>query len=110
VRARVADVDLFVAVSENYARNMQDYLGIPADKMTGARRGVNATGARAQETFGLLLVLRVLTQMRYANWSLSSALSPDLLRAIRDGDDQALDEYSTPERAAMMALAENFGR
>jgi uncharacterized protein (DUF2336 family) len=33
-----------------------------------------------------------------------------LLRAIRDGEEEALDDYSAPERAAMLALAENFGR
>ncbi len=41
VRARVADVDLFIAVSEYYARFMQDYLAIPAHKMRVARLGVN---------------------------------------------------------------------
>ncbi len=41
VRAQVADVDLFIAVSEYYARFMQDYLGIPAAKMRVARLGVN---------------------------------------------------------------------
>lgn len=65
---------------------------------------------RVQVTYEMLAVDRAQTVLRYWNWSLSSALSPDLLRAIRDGDDLALDEYSTPERAAMMALAENFGR
>ena len=65
---------------------------------------------RVQVTYEMLAVDRAQTVLRYWNWSLSSALSPELLRAIRDGDDQALDEYSTPERTAMMALAENFGR
>ncbi|MFA5909736.1 MAG: glycosyltransferase family 4 protein [Vicinamibacterales bacterium] len=41
VRAQVADVDLFIAVSDYYARFMQDYLGIPAHKMRVARLGVN---------------------------------------------------------------------
>ena len=65
---------------------------------------------RVQVTFEMLAVDRAQTVLRYWNWSLSSALSPDLLRAIREGDELALDDYSTPERAAMMALAENFGR
>ncbi|OYX57375.1 MAG: hypothetical protein B7Y86_06625 [Brevundimonas subvibrioides] len=65
---------------------------------------------RVQITFEMLAVDRAQTVLRYWNWSLSSALSPDLLRAIREGDELALDDYSTPERAAMMALAENFGR
>lgn len=65
---------------------------------------------RVQVTYEMLAVDRAQTVLRYWNWSLSSALSPVLLKAIRDGDDQALDQYSAPERAAMMALAENFGR
>lgn len=65
---------------------------------------------RVQITYEMLAVDRAQTVLRYWNWSLSSALSPELLRAIRDGDDLAVDEYSTPERAAMLALADNFGR
>jgi uncharacterized protein (DUF2336 family) len=65
---------------------------------------------RVQVTYEMLAVDRAQTVLRYWNWSLSSALSPALLKAIRDGDDEGLDEYSAPERAAMMALAENFGR
>jgi uncharacterized protein (DUF2336 family) len=65
---------------------------------------------RVQVTYEMLAVDRAQTVLRYWNWSLSSALSPALLKAIREGDDEALDEYSAPERAAMMALAENFGR
>jgi glycosyltransferase involved in cell wall biosynthesis len=41
VRRQVSDVDLFIAVSEYYARYMQDYLAIPAAKMRVARLGVN---------------------------------------------------------------------
>lgn len=41
VRAQVANVDLFIAVSEYYSRYMQEYLGIPAHKMAVARLGVN---------------------------------------------------------------------
>ena len=33
-----------------------------------------------------------------------------LLRAIGGGETGALDEYAVRERAAMMALAEDFGR
>jgi uncharacterized protein (DUF2336 family) len=65
---------------------------------------------RVQVTYEMLAVDRAQTVLRYWNWSLSSALSPALLKAIRDGADEGLDEYSAPERAAMMALAENFGR
>jgi uncharacterized protein (DUF2336 family) len=65
---------------------------------------------RVQVTYEMLAVDRAQTVLRYWNWSLSSAMSPALMKAIRDGDEEALDQYSAPERAAMMALAENFGR
>ncbi len=65
---------------------------------------------RVQITYEMLAVDRAQTVLRYWNWSLSSALTPTLLRAIRDGEDDAIDEYSAPERAAMMVLAEDFGR
>jgi glycosyltransferase involved in cell wall biosynthesis len=41
VRSQVADVDLFIAVSEYYARFMSEYLRIPGDKIRVARLGVN---------------------------------------------------------------------
>ena len=41
VRRQVADVDLFVAVSEYYAGFMQDYLEIPAEKMRVAPLGIS---------------------------------------------------------------------
>lgn len=63
---------------------------------------------RVQVTFEMLAVDRAQTVLRYWNWSLSSAMSASLVRAIREGDLQALDEYSAPERAAMLALAEDF--
>jgi uncharacterized protein (DUF2336 family) len=65
---------------------------------------------RVAITYEMLAVDRAQTVLRYWNWSLSSALTPALLRAIRDGEEDALDDYSAPERAAMLALAENFGR
>jgi uncharacterized protein (DUF2336 family) len=65
---------------------------------------------RVQVTYDMLAVDRAQTVLRYWNWSLSSALTPALLRAIRDGEEDGIDDYSAPERAAMLALAENFGR
>ena len=41
VRRQVADVDLFIAVSDYYARYMRDYLSIPESKMRVGRLGVN---------------------------------------------------------------------
>lgn len=77
---------------------------------TRADGTVHPDWERVQVTYEMLAVDRAQTVLRYWNWSLSSALSPALLKAIRDGDDESLDDYSAPERAAMMALAENFGR
>ena len=71
---------------------------------------VNPIWERVQITYEMLAVDRAQTVLRYWNWSLSSALTPALLRAIRDGEEDVLDDYSAPERAAMLALAENFGR
>ncbi|MFN3816267.1 DUF2336 domain-containing protein [Brevundimonas sp.] len=65
---------------------------------------------RVMITYDMFAVDRAQTVLRYWNWSLSSALTPQLMQAIREGDEEALDEYSAPERAAMLALAENFGR
>ena len=65
---------------------------------------------RVQVTYDMLAVDRAQTVLRYWNWSLSSALTPALLRAIREGEEDEVDDYSAPERAAMLALAENFGR
>lgn len=71
---------------------------------------VHPDWSRVQLTYEMLAVDRAQTVLRYWNWSLSSALTPTLLRAIRDGEDQMIDEYSAPERAAALALADNFGR
>lgn len=77
---------------------------------TGADGLIDPAWERVSVCFEMLAVDRAQTVLRYWNWSLSSALSPALLKAIREGDGESLDEYSAPERAAMLALAENFGR
>ena len=48
------------------------------------------------------------TVLRYWNWSLSSALTPAVLRATRAGDEDAVDEYSAPQCTAMLALSNEF--
>ncbi|MCO8019519.1 DUF2336 domain-containing protein [Brevundimonas diminuta] len=70
----------------------------------------HADWRRVQTIYEMLAVDRAQTVLRYWNWSLSSALTPTLLRAIREGEEALIDEYSAPERAALLALAENFGR
>ncbi len=58
--------------------------------------------------YDMMAVDRAQTVLRYWNWSLSSALTPALIRAIREGDEDAVDEYSAPQRAAMLALAADY--
>jgi uncharacterized protein (DUF2336 family) len=65
---------------------------------------------RVLVTYDMIATDRAQTVLRYWNWALSSALTPALVRAIREGDEESLDEYSVPQRAAMLALAEDFGR
>jgi uncharacterized protein (DUF2336 family) len=65
---------------------------------------------RAIEVYDMIAVDRAQTVLRYWNWSLSSAMTPELVRAIRVGDQQALDEYSAPQRIAMLALSPDFNR
>jgi uncharacterized protein (DUF2336 family) len=65
---------------------------------------------RVMATFDMIAVDRAQTVLRYWNWSLSSALTPALLKAIREGDQAAIDEYSVPQRAAMLALSRDFKR
>jgi len=79
------------------------------------RPEVDGTGNRASSlertllTFDSMAVDRAQTVLRYWNWSLSSAITPALIRAIREGDEDAMDEFSTPQRAAMLALARDYG-
>jgi glycosyltransferase involved in cell wall biosynthesis len=51
VRSQVADVDLFIAVSDYYARFMRDYLRIPDSKMRVATLGVNTKDLAISERF-----------------------------------------------------------
>lgn len=59
---------------------------------------------RVQVTYEMLAVDRAQTVIRYWNWALTSALTPDLIRAIREGEDHLIDEFSAAERAALLAL------
>lgn len=65
---------------------------------------------RVLTTYDMLAVDRAQTVLRYWNWALTSALTPAVLQAIRDGDEAALDEYSTPQKAAMLAFAQDMAR
>ena len=95
--------------------------GLPKDCVRQLWRGMRRSeiddagqpDARLAEvliTYDMIAVDRAQTVLRYWNWALSSALTPQLMRAIRDGDEEAIDEYSVPQRAAMLALSDEFGR
>ena len=75
---------------------------------TGPDGAVHPALDRVLVTYDMLAVDRAQTVLRYWNWSLSSALTPELLRAIRDGDESAVEEYSLPQRAAMLAFSDDF--
>jgi len=77
---------------------------------TGDDGGVNPAYERTMIIYDTLAVDRAQTVLRYWNWSLSSAMTPELLQAIREGDDSVIDEYSLPQRAAMLAFAKELGR
>jgi uncharacterized protein (DUF2336 family) len=95
--------------------------GLPRNAILALWRGLRrpetdeaGTTAPALErlfmTYDMVAVDRAQTVLRYWNWSLSSALTPALMKAIREGDEEALDEYSTPQRAAMLVLGHDLAR
>jgi uncharacterized protein (DUF2336 family) len=59
-------------------------------------------------THDTLAVDRAQTVLRYWNWSLSSAMSPALLRAIQDRDESKVDEMTVPERSALLAFSHDL--
>ncbi len=59
-------------------------------------------------TYDMLAVDRAQTVLRYWNWSLSSALTHVMLRAISSGEDVDLDSLTVPQRAAMLAFAQDL--
>lgn len=77
---------------------------------TDAAGNLNPGLERILTLFDTIAVDRAQTVLRYWNWSLSSALTPALIKAIRDGDEQALDDFSQPQRAAMLALSGDLRR
>ena len=94
--------------------------GLPRSAIRALWRGLKRPEADSQgqilpalertlTIYDIMAVDRAQTVLRYWNWALSSALTPTLVRAIRSGDDDAVDSYSPPQRAAMLALADDFG-
>ena len=66
--------------------------------------------ARVIAIFDMVAVDRAQTVLRYWNWSLSSAMTPALMKAIRNEDDAKLDEFSVPQRTAKLALGADLRR
>jgi uncharacterized protein (DUF2336 family) len=60
---------------------------------------------RALTCFDTTAVDRAQTVLRYWNWSLSSAMTPGLRNAIRQRDESQIDDFSAPQRAAMLAFS-----
>ena len=77
---------------------------------TDASGAVSPTLERVLMVFDMVAVDRAQTVLRYWNWALSSALTPALLRAIREGQEEPVDDYSTPQRAAMLVLSRDLAR
>ncbi|MBV9996079.1 MAG: DUF2336 domain-containing protein [Caulobacteraceae bacterium] len=71
-------------------------------------QATSAAATRMIATYDMIAVDRAQTVLRYWNWSLSSAMSPALIRAIREEDGAPLDELSVPQRTAMLAFADDF--
>ena len=65
---------------------------------------------RMLAAYDTIAVDRAQTVLRYWNWALSSAMTPALAQAIRDDDQTQLDEFSVPQRAAMLAFGAELRR
>jgi uncharacterized protein (DUF2336 family) len=63
---------------------------------------------RVVAIYDMLAVDRAQTVLRYWNWALTSALTPALLRAVREGEELGIDEYSVPQRAALLVLSKEL--
>lgn len=72
--------------------------------------GVSPALERVMVIYDMIAVDRAQTVLRYWNWSMTSTLTPALLRAVREGDEDATGEYSDPKWATMLTLSKDFGR
>jgi uncharacterized protein (DUF2336 family) len=95
--------------------------GLPRAALRTLWKGLNLAETETDEAadpklervlviYDMIAIDRAQTVLRYWNWSLSSALTPALVQAIRDGEEAAMDEYSLPQRAAMLAFSHDFTR
>jgi uncharacterized protein (DUF2336 family) len=63
---------------------------------------------RVLSAYDTIAIDRAQTVLRYWNWSLPPSLTPALIRAMRDGDEDAIDDYSPSRRAAISVLDPNL--
>jgi uncharacterized protein (DUF2336 family) len=68
------------------------------------------TLVRIITTYDMIAVDRAQTVLRYWNWALSSAMTPALMQAIREEEETPPDEFSAPQRAALLAFAGDLDR
>lgn len=60
--------------------------------------------------YDMLAVDRAQTVLRYWNWTLSASVTPQVLQAIRNGEEEPIEPFSTSQRAAMLAISNEIGR
>ncbi len=66
---------------------------------------------RSIYVFDILTVDKAQTLLRYWNWSLTASLTPELIRAIREGSAEgSVDEFSPPSRAAALVFSKFFNK
>jgi uncharacterized protein (DUF2336 family) len=94
-------------LSRNAVRALWQALRRPDADASGA---TSAALERTLTAYDTIAVDRAQTVLRYWNWALSSALTPALLQAIREGDEDAVDDHSAPQRAAMLVLQRDLAR
>ncbi|MFN3228561.1 MAG: DUF2336 domain-containing protein [Asticcacaulis sp.] len=58
--------------------------------------------------YDMLAPDRAQTVLRYWNWALSSALTSVIQQAIRTGESIDIDEFSVPQKAALLAFATDY--
>ncbi len=64
--------------------------------------------AEVMLAYDMLATDRAQTVLRYWNWSLSSALTHVMLRAISSGEGLDMEALSVPQRAAMLAFSQDL--
>jgi uncharacterized protein (DUF2336 family) len=64
---------------------------------------------RISEAFDMIAIDSAQTVLRYWNWALTSAMTPALRQAIRAGVETTDEDFSVPQRAAILALSPELG-